>query len=143
MGITADHSRVPRRAQEAGWMLPGNRPHMCFPPRSYPEGAGPGAIWRCYFPGRSNEESCGTMWMAEGIMVLHDVEDWPTGGKGREPLLGPERWFIHSDSVNHAYDVKGGEAKARWEEGQYDFEAAIDKINGAVQMILGIINGRS
>lgn len=123
-------------------MHPGDTRHMCFPPRSYPPGGGPGAIWRCHFPGKSNNDSCGTVWMAEGIMVLHDIEDWPTGGKGREALTGPERWFPHPAHLDHAIDAKGDEAMLRWETGQYDFESAIDKINNTLVLLLNMFQGR-
>lgn len=83
------------------------------------------------------------MWLAEGIMVLHDVEDWPTGGKGRTPLLGPERWVVHPDSRHHAIDAKGGFEKMKWEESQYDFVSAIDKINAMLATLLNMYNGRT
>lgn len=142
MSTISGHSHIPRRAQEAGWMHPGQTRHMCFPPRSYPEGAGPGAIWRCHFPGKSNQDSCGTVWMAEGIMVLHDPEDWPTGGKGRTALTGPERWFVTQDSYVHAIEAKGGERELLWEIGQYDFESALDKINATLTILLQMFQGR-
>lgn len=137
---TVRHTRIHNDPRLAGWTNPGNVPHLCFPPRSYPMGAGPGAIWRCL---ETWPEGCGTVWLAVGIMPMHDEEDWPQGGKGRTPLYGPERWVPHMNYLNQAIDAKGGEEQLNWETGQYDFVSAIDKIVPLLNLIVDMLQGRS
>lgn len=81
---------LPRnRARDGGWIIQGMNllPHLCFPPRTYPTGVGPGTNWQC------QSLDCLAVWDSHGAQMLQNEEDWPTGTP-RRAIIGPEFWRI-------------------------------------------------
>lgn len=111
---TDAEKRARAERERQGWYVdvPPKRPHLCFPPKAYPQQVGhfyESAHWGC--------ESCHAVWRSEGIQLVNGYDDWPVGANRTHlALLGPQRWFLAVD---------GTPPKTReqlsFEEGLYDF----------------------
>lgn len=96
--------------------VPTRIPHLCFPPKAYPQGIGPGTPWRC------PRTDCHHVWWSYGIQV---IGDWPHSmdpNKGYV-LCGPEYWL--PDAATPGLKTADGVTQ---ETLMYDFRNPLDLI---------------
>jgi hypothetical protein len=75
---------VPTDPSKQGWNSGISAPHLCQPPRQYPQNCGPGSTWMC---------RCGAVWSAAGIDLNPDGEGYGLSPDRNDTVLKVERWF--------------------------------------------------
>lgn len=112
---TDQDKRLRAEKSRQGWYadVPAGRPHLCFPPKAFPQQVGSpeeGSHWSC--------ETCGSVWLSEGIQLVNGYGDYPTGAnRSQLALLGPSRWFLKLMGPR----AKKSAALVDFEQGLYDF----------------------
>jgi hypothetical protein len=94
---------VPTDPSKQGWTAAVAAPHLCLPPRQYPQNCGPGSEWTC---------RCGAVWVARGIEVNPDTEHYGVSPDRNDTVLAVEQWF---------YRAGGNDVVCRNQEALYDW----------------------
>jgi hypothetical protein len=95
-GVLTDPSRQ-------GWTSATAHPHLCLPPRQYPQNCGPGSEWTC---------RCGAVWESSGIACDPDTDAYGVSPDRNDTTLSVEQWF---------YRHGGNDAVCRDQEALYDW----------------------
>lgn len=75
---------VPTAPSRQGWTAGQAAPHLCLPPRQYPQNCGPGSEWTC---------RCSAVWIAQGIALDPDTEHYGVSPERNDTVLNVDQWF--------------------------------------------------
>ena len=121
--------------QNTTWKVAVESPHLCMPPRMYPtdengKNLGPGSEYCC------PQRGCRSVWLAHGIRIVNDDENWPRGSIERTTSLGVLFWTAIEWNKETFEMADGTLFGPSYEEGLYDFRSLGDYLVPAAKILL-------